>query len=626
MTSPSTPAAPVPVVLSGALAGVMGQGSANPHDILIEGIPFLVDPSQEDPYVRDLADPQKDQFDASGEAGENSFGDWWLRSQSSFHGGAGQGFLDSSQSDLSRQRFDESTRAYVHTPGEVVPDSGVSVEPVIAGKQVEQVLWSTVPKLAVMSVTTNQVTFYNLPDMSGATAVTVGAGGTIPAAMTSDGANVYVLTDDKVYKIAPAGVVTQLYHTLTFTAPVNIGYAKDRLIATVGPRVYELLTAPVGAPIAAPAAHYTNPASDYRYTSISDGPNGVYLAGYSGQRSDLSQMTVSESAGTLVLGQPTVQLVTPPAELINACYFYINSFAVLATTSGARVASFTPYGQLQLGPLSIDNVACYSVGAARELVWVGAVDSVWRIDLSTPVDDAGRYAAARKVHGFAPNVAVSDITVYPAVTQPLVFGTLADNKVIRETTFNPNWFGSVTTSWIRFGTVEPKQLHYVRVDGVFPAGLAQNPVSVKVENENGQSVTFNGSGGQSSYEFTTASLPISQLFRLTITIYGPDTKLTGYQLKALPTPKRYGEFILPLRCHDSETGKDGRRMGYKGFAKDRLQALEALAESGAKITVVDKLSGDTYRAVVRRLQFRQDTKPTRMNDLGGLVSIILRRV
>lgn len=627
-----------PVNLSGQLTSAISSGIA--HDFLIGGLPFLLKPSEEDPYVRDLKEDRVDQFDSSGEAGENSFGYWWLRSQSSFHGGGGQLFLDSSSSPASRVRFESSVRLDVRTPGElkIVPEP---FRTVIAKNQVEQVTWAGVQKLVSASTGSDAVTTWNIPSFTGQTLISLSEVGQLPIAMTSDGVNVFVAINGKIKRINPDATVTHT-HNIAYTGTVAMGFAKQRLIVTDGPRVFELDPNPATPPVTVNMAtpHYKNPSTQYKYTSIADGPNGIYVAGASGQRSDLSLMTVSENAGSLVMGPPVVQLAMPPGEVINNVMFYVNSFFGLATSAGFRVGSFTPYGQVQMGPPSIEGVACYSITAAREQFIVGALKTLWYVDLSNPVDESGRYAHSLfdDALGDSSLDYVNDVTVHPGTKKDHIYATMAEGRMLwmdDAAVYPHDTPGSLTTSWARFGTIEPKQLHYVRIDGTFPLAGVDNPVcTVRVENDKGGFKEFNIKGGtsQTSFEFSTRELAPAQSFRLVLTLRksvgqaSSTARIRGFQMKALPSPKIFGEHILPLLCHDIESPVNGPEAGYPGYAADRLRALEEMAEKSLRITVVDRIMNESYQAVVRRVQYRQGLAPTRQGGTGGVVSVILRKV
>ena len=64
------------------------------YDIALAGLPFIYAISDARPYIRQTAPFKKDQFDNQNEPGEQSLTGWWIRSQSSFHDGAGIEFYD----------------------------------------------------------------------------------------------------------------------------------------------------------------------------------------------------------------------------------------------------------------------------------------------------------------------------------------------------------------------------------------------------------------------------------------------------------------------------------------------------------------------------------------------------
>lgn len=606
----------LPVVLSGQLTEAADPDET--ADIVIDGIPFLLYPSQEDPYVRQSTEDQREQFDSSREAGENSFGEWWLRSQATFHGGQGQTYLESSgEAALTRTQFASSRYAYVHTPGQVTR-AGTVTAAANTRKGAEIVTWSSVQKLVTMSTATFQIHVADLPGLTSPTTVSLGATG-VPTAMTTDGVNVHIAIADKIYRVNSSGTATNT-HNLTFSGAVSMGFAKQRLIVTVGNKIYELDPNPGSPPVTVTTPHYTNPATDYVYTSVTEGANGIYLSGYSGTKSELSSMSVTESGSTVVLGPPIVQLRMPPGELINDVFFYVSSFFALATSQGVRVGAFTPYGQPQMGRLLMNRIPSYSLTGSGTLIWVGAADSIWWVDLSTPLDGNGGYSHSMYVDGIGTTNTdpVSGLVVYTAGADDLVFGTTTAGRLISQPTWTAATTATLTTSWARFDTVEPKRLFYVTMEG-------DNPIcTVTVETTSGQSIAFTCDGTRARYEFSTATLNPAQAFRVVFTL--TSGTLRSYQLKALAVPQRYKEIVLPLMCFDSEDVAVGELRGYAGFAKDRLLAMETLAENNTRVTVKDSILETSYQAMIRRLQFRQVLNPTRENSLGGILSVVLRLV
>lgn len=626
MTPTNTPASKPPIVLSGQLMAVVERGL--PCDYSIAGIPFRVKPSQQDPLLWDLRSSEKDQFDSSGQAGENSFGDWWLRSQASFHGGASQRYLDSSDPDLARTRFFESVGVYPHEPGQLTI-AGQLTSTAAGRKLAEQVSWSAVDKLAIASSSTNQIYVSTLPGLTGTSTISLGASG-IPTAMTSDGTNLYVAIADKIYRVNSAGTATLIHSTdIPFTGPVALGFAKQRLILCIANKVWELDPNPSSPPVTTHVVHYTNPSTDYVYTAVAEGPNGIYLAGYSGTKSDVSSMSVQEVGGTIVLGPPVHQLKTPPRELILDIFFYIGSLFAVATTQGVHVGSFTPYGQPQMGALMMEGTPCKSLTGDGTLIYVGAQDSIWWIDLATPVDQVGGYAHAKLASGVGNTT--TDKVHAVEVFNGLVFGCTDDGRLISQPSYAPATTATLTTSWSRFGTTEPKRLHYVTVEGDFPAVAGIDSVlSVTVENAEGETVEFNVAGGGDNFEFSCQGLAASQAYRLHFTLRdngtGHGVLLRSWQMKALPCPARFPEVTLPLMCNDQEVAMGEEPIGYPGFAKDRLLALLEYARRSDQVTVQDKAFGINYQATVDRVQFRQDVGPGSTGKTGGILNVILKQV
>ena len=89
------------------------------YDVAIGGLPFIYATAEERPYERATAPYRKQQFDNSAEPGEQSLTGWWIRSQSSFHRGAGIKFYDPSAGEEVEYRFDTSKGVNVWTPGQV---------------------------------------------------------------------------------------------------------------------------------------------------------------------------------------------------------------------------------------------------------------------------------------------------------------------------------------------------------------------------------------------------------------------------------------------------------------------------------------------------------------------------
>lgn len=622
-----------PVVLAGANAAVTdpGDGSSSgpipisgiSYDWLVDGVPFLVMPSEDDPYMRDTQEDVKDQFDSSKEAGEQSFGYWWLRSQASYHGGAGQAYLDTLDTDTSRLRY--YTSDYVDpftTPGQVSVNPGFNRQ-AVTRKASALVTWAGVLRLATASSSDNTVKVADVPDLTSQTSIAVGSTGTCQA-MCTDGENLYVAVNDRVWRIDSAGTTVDC-GAVTFVGPVSMGFAKARVMLTTGPKVYEI--DPTGATLTY-TAEYTHPSSNWQYTAVADGPNGIYLSGYLGPLSELSLMTVADTGSGLTLSQPVVQLRTPPSEIILGVAFYLNAFFGLATSSGIRVGQFTPYGQPQYGPVLNPGNPAYSVAGSGSLLYFGGANRIWSVDLGTQVAE-GRYAYAQYGDNLNPASSsdpVVSIEVARIEDADRLFGVQQSGAVFyqpQDAVYPPA--GTLITSWARFGTVEPKRLHYIRLEGTFPIPETGNAAVITVESIDGATKQFIIKGGKTFYEFGVTDFDTSEAFRLVFSIV-PGTILRSWQLKARPAPLQYQQIYLPLGCYDYEMGADGQQVGYEGFGNDRLLRLEEAARSNRIVTVVDKWSNTQHRAQIARCQFRQTVQPGSVRRIGGKVTLILRLI
>ena len=100
--------------------GAVWQNTDINYDVAIGGLPFIYAISDARPYIRQTAPFRKDQFDNQTEPGEQSLTGWWIRSQSSFHGGTGIVYFDPQTSDeFGHYRFADSQGVNVWEDGEV---------------------------------------------------------------------------------------------------------------------------------------------------------------------------------------------------------------------------------------------------------------------------------------------------------------------------------------------------------------------------------------------------------------------------------------------------------------------------------------------------------------------------
>lgn len=616
--NPPTVPTPVPTSLSSFLEQTASTGAR--LDVEIGGIPFLLKPTQENPMIREVRRGKRDMFDQSKEAGEQTFDQWWLRSQATYHGGSGQLFSDTGTVDaeVSRTRFFTSSQMDCFTTvGAATPRGGATLTAI--GNVVRAVAFRQggIPRIAV-AINSDDIQVYGLDGILVGT-IDLGEPASVVLDLTSDGENLYAAINDKVKKVDGSGVVTT-YATLSMTLPVRIAWVADRLIVCHGPNVYEA----VGAiPIVLDAGElkFTHPAAGWYWSSIAEGPNGIYLSGYVGIKGQVWSLSMIESTGSsLDLGNPTLQISMPTGEIVYDLFFYVNSLFVLGTSEGARVGAFDPAsGRPQFGPLSYDESPVRAIGALRESAILGADQGVFSLDLGRLVDRSGKYAYSHR-HNITGDRYVSIVTTGNLAT-PSVFAFTEAGVEIEAADCS----GSLTTSWFTWSTTEKKRAYFVTVTGKVTTGTA----TVTVENYEGNTVTFSltPSATRTAWEFGL-SLPESTAYRATVSFSaGTDVNfLNSIQLKALPQEKRYQTIVWPLLIANRQQTSSGQTFGYDHFGVHRLQALLRMAQDNTTITVRDWIFNESYTAQVEDIQFQQQhgIAPQNGAQIDGIASVVLR--
>lgn len=586
----------------------------------LNGVPFNLKMSEQYPLLRGLMDDRKEQFDSSQEAGEQSFGYWWLRSQSSYHGGAGQEYSDTGVVDpeRSRIRYNTSAGLYPFEPGQL----SVAYAYNYGSTQASKVYAAAVPctrggvrQIALMRTDSANVDFFNTATLA-YTTVSLTSG--TPQGMATDGNRVFVACNDSIKRINDDGSVSTIA-TLTFGSPIVVGYAKQRVILGHGRSLYEV--DPNGSSVALTTPIVTHSNTDWRWNVISEGPSAIFAAGYSGPISSVFSVRETESGGTIVLGEALEQATMPTGERILSMIFYVNSLFALGTNQGLRVGSFTPYAQPQWGPLSIPGISITALTAVGSVVSAASSDNkIYWLDLGTPSDTAGRYAYACRAT--APEALISLV----AGNDPVQVYSITNNRVGREDS-TQGVSGTLTGSWMTYNTTESKRAHFLTVSGTFPGPST----TVEVETLEGisQQFTIPAATSQTTFEFGLTGLAGSDAFRIKLTMShtsGSQNILRSYQIKALPEPRRYQQVIYPLLIEDIEQTSTGEVIGYEGFAADRLNLLESLARANSVITVQDRLLNQQYQAMIRDVQFRQDAGPEYNKPLGGIATVVLALV
>jgi len=613
------------------------------YDVAIGGLPFIYAINDARPYVRETAPFRKDQFDNGQEPGEQSLTGWWIRSQSSFHTGTGIKFFDPATADANgRFRFTDSRNIDIWTKGqatllkETANMSGVTtgVYKLISG----------------VSTTTDVVVGY-IPGsttiksfQADGTVVTTYAptnlGNILDGTVVTDGTRLFIADNDHIY-VGPLNAAatgwTEYYVTGT---RATLAWVKQRLVGAVTNSIYEL-TGATGSALPLPTPLYTHPNTAWTWTSISEGGTAIYAAGYAGGNSAIYKFTLTTATGSLpTLTSAITAAQLPIGEYVNKIEYYLG-YLMIGTNKGVRAAIISEQdGSINYGPLIIEESnGVYDFAFRDKFVWVtgsiGGYAGLYRIDLGTELEPL-RFAYATDafldgVTGYATSVDFVGNTNQIAFTTSGSNGIAIQSGEYTGTTGALASTGYLTTGYIRYGTLEPKNFKRLFGRGDFTFG------SMVLETVDRDGVEYDHITYDSSItpiEVTTSSPPNAQEYvaykfilarDITTTSLGPTFK--GYQAKATIATPRRRVIQFPVYCFDIETDRFNTVVGYEGRAFERIQALEDVEELGDVLTWQDLGTGESRQAVIEKVSFTRMTPPDkRFDGFGGVLIITIRTV
>ena len=634
--------------------------NAEDYDIAVGGLPFMLAPTDQVPYQRETAPYRKDQFDNGTEPGEQSLTGWWIRSQSSFHVGQGIKFYDPSAGETTKYRFNDSQGVNVWTKGEVSLLKNVSSVHNTTGavtgtdhqhpnQHLRTIQWSG----------TQGVLLHDEYDVD-----KIAADGTVtPFIDYIAGTNeaVYAICDDGVYAYwvtnAVAGGANKIHmykklltdNTTTIPSPmftangIVITYAamefvKDRIVLCVNNAVYEL--SPTATSL--PTATYTNPNTNYHYTTVAASGPAIYTAGHSGIYSSIQKYTLTSGGAMPTLTQAVVAAELPPGEIVEKLYYYLGYMAI-GTSKGVRIAAVNDQdsGSIGYGPLIVETTQpVYDFAARDRFLWatttIGTYDAgLIRVDLGQTIENEPlRFAYANDLQYAQTTNHYTTSVAFIGTTSRLAFCTeyeVTDGAVYLESATELAPTGYVTTGAIRYGTLEPKNFKLIRGRGDFTYG-AMDLRAIDAANNLYTIITYNSAVGTPEAATTNPEGPQEYLsYKFTLSRSASDTSrgpvFKGYQTKALPATERQRLIQFPVWCFDVETDRYNVKTGYEGRAWERIQTLEQIERLGDIINVQDFTTGERVQAVIEKINFSRKTPPSgNFSGFGGLLAITVRTV
>lgn len=598
---------------SGSLIVPSGDGT----DFAIGGLAFRVAVGDNRPYQRATADFRKEQFDSQSDVGDQSLTGWWKRGQLSFHKGAGVEFYEVLDGKAVSDRFSASVDVAVDDPGVVT--LAPSWEAL-----------STPPGLRYGVLTRNGYTAYLTEGGEVYTSATPGAyapvGGVATAVAQGPDDEVFVATTLNTIEGTTTALAAGTVNYTHDTAIAQMWFGKGRLwVLDTSSRLYQLAPTPSSVPVAIATSDlvctFTETTTPWPAPlwSFAESPAAVYFGHATGA---IYAVTVSNDGSLPTLAAPVEVARVPLGDPLRALGYYLGSL-ILQTASGVRTATFDSNGSVVMGPQFLDLTTTYpsTITGVGNRAWLVADDGVYSLDLSQLIDDANLTYAWVLEHAITGQRGVAN-----EAGTIVVYGD--DGRHQRDTSVLSQT-GYLSTGQHRFGTLEPKQFHAVRVlvsgpggtvaiSRVDPSGAVTSLHTVDVSRSSEIDLTLS---------LTSPGVSVGLRFDLAQDADGNAPILHGYQLRALPAPRRQRLIRVPLQLFDVEGRRPTRSHGGHRTAASRLFALEEMEESGGTFVFQDFRTGEAGTCFIEKIEHEGSTPPSPgESGFGGIVYLTLRKL
>lgn len=524
-----------PVVLSGSPFYTGLSVSSEVPTLFPVGIgahAYLIDLKQ---YRRRTLPALRPPQDTQSEPGENSLNTegYWRRTQSDWSLGAGQTFFDNENS--SRRRFLSSKGMDCWTKDQLSLLNDTSSRDT-----------STDTNLKILSVNgyfyyVEAATLRHTTDPTAAsptwTSVTY-AGGAITG-ITTDGSFVYIADGTGVWKSTVGSSTTS---SLTTTDIDNLWYCNGRLLGNDANVLNEISFA------GTVTAIKTHSNTSFVWSTVIGAPNGIYAAGNSGDLAETYYVGIDSTTGGLAI--PVHAMPFPRGESINVLANY-GDLVLIGSSKGFRTALINSNNGLSHGPLVEIANGVKDIDIEGQYAWfswsnydgtstgLGRINLAENTDVLVPAYASDLMATAQ---GTVLSIATFGTRRYFAVSASGLYGEDA-TKVAS---------GTITSGWIRFGTVEQKVVSSIDLRHTALAGS----ISSIAESDSGAvsaaavSDVANSlsplTGPISLGQFTAEMFRINQTFTRDATTTTTGPTLRRWTVRAIATPFRTEEIVVPI--------------------------------------------------------------------------------
>lgn len=625
----------LPFPISKRLASTVTEITArNGREIhyTIAGVPFRVATSPQLPLTLETAQMQKQQQDQEPEAGEQTLSGWWLRSQVSWHEGAGALFSEARGDVTATSQFRESSNVDVWTQGRLsllkaTVDAGGTTNRSVA----------VVPLSTAHSVVAGRVgkvvRYTNLDAGTATTDLYVNGAVTFTQVIATETDWYAAGSDQKVYS-GPIGSTTGSPLVWTLNAATSgttrIAWAKHRLWAVNGNKVYELSYAAPGVE----TAIYSHPSTGWVYSDVTDGPGGVLFSGYGDGTSHVQRITLDADGAVPTLSGATTLAIMPNDEKVLRINSLAGSMICMLTNMGVRVAVAQTSGDLVYGPLFLERdsevpeTVTPSLASAGRFWWLsfGDENKLWRVDSSVEIEE-GVFAYASDMETTSAPLSVS------ARKGRAVVATVAGSVQHQHAT-DLCESGFLQTGRIRFRTDELKTYHYVDVT----TDPLQGSITLDLLTDSDSEIrviTWDVQGRLLPSAQVPTANNLQRYMSVKLTLQRDTTNtdegpvILGVRMKALPAGRPQRIYTLPLLCYDQERWSSGQSEGYEGFALDRYLSVRSAEDAGGIVLLVNYNFPEPQAELCRieEMKFIQLQQPDdRQLDggYGGVLAVTLR--
>lgn len=674
----------LPQKISGRAAQQAGQYQPqdNIYNFAIGGVPLLSATTDQRPDIESPVEQAKQQFDNYKDPGEYSLSQWWLRSQSEFNGGAGIVYQDPDTQNTylltKNTRYDTSLGidpfsdySQISLLGEtnvstVFPtglDNGFSYNSYVQGYTSSagaDGLWvSRGHSVYVSTIGASDIAITRTVALATEASQDFGiTGGIAYTGGGMQGGNiVFVYQDqaatgnDGVWSVTEAGTATNIYAGDGTHLTKTIAFMKGQLLLASGGNLYQLNT--TGSRTALPTPVAVAPQGQI-ITSMTAGPDAVYISANDGAQGYIYKTTYSTSPTTTINGM--IQIAQLPfGEQINDIAFYVGTYIVIASDQGVRVAQASSTG-ISYGPLIFNfpksagqTNGCKGIAFFGTIAYVGTYsfasqhDGAWgtfAIDLGTVNTD--------NVTGFTTN-AYARWNYSPNTLQPIGDLTVSQNGRVIYTSLIPSnstqsllWIehathlissGYLLTGRCRFNTLEPKLFKYFSVR----APALQGNLSVSLLDDGGGEtnyITYNGSVEPGSGDVATPTPPGQQdwiklrfILNRSLTDSTAGARMNGWQIKALPGVTRQRMIEKWFLCLNNIQDQAGNNIGNNNYALDTLNAIRTMCQRQDTVNFQDLINNVSTLVIVDNYQFVMMGPPgPNQENYGGYLKLDLRTV